>query len=68
MIMTIIIIITNELLVSDTLTVLRAEKIVYDLQNVTLSKLLNPCEPQLSLFSENGREAGILWGLKGSRK
>lgn len=68
MIMTIIIIITNELLVSDTLTVLRAEKIVYDLQNATLSKLLNPCEPQLSLFSENGREAGILWGLKGSRK
>lgn len=68
MIMTIIIIITNELLVSDTLTVLGAEKTVYDLQNVTLSKLLNPCEPQFSLFSEIGREAGISWGLKGSRK
>lgn len=50
MIMTVIIIIINELLVSDKLTVLYDRKTMYDLRNVTLNKLLNPFEPQFSLL------------------
>lgn len=50
MIMTVIITIINELLVSDKLTVLCDRKTMYDLRNVTLSKLLNPFEPQFSLL------------------
>lgn len=50
MIMTIIITIINELLLSDKLTVLCDRKTMYDLKNVTLSKLLNPFEPQFPLL------------------
>lgn len=58
----------NESLVSDTLTMLCVRKTMYDLRSVTLSKLLNPSEPQFSLFCEIQRVTGISWGFKDSRK
>lgn len=64
MIIMIIIAFINESLVSDTLTVLCVGKTMYDLRNVTSSKLLNPSEPRFSLFCENMDSIRDLVGIQ----